>query len=34
MPFGFKDYPSPALAVRTSELKPLSLLKNTLQKHY
>jgi hypothetical protein len=33
MPFGVKDYPSPALAVRTSELKPLSLLKMTLQRH-
>ena len=30
MPFGTKNYPSPAMAIRTSELKPLSLLKSTL----
>jgi hypothetical protein len=34
MPFGVKDYRSPALAIRTSELKPLSLLRSTLQRHY
>ena len=32
MPFGTKNYPSPAMAIRTSELKPLSLLKSTLQR--
>ena len=32
MPFGTKNYPSPAMAIRTSELKSLSLLKSTLQR--